>query len=193
MASTIKTEVLTDLNATRKRLHQTASDFIGCNTLTSEVSSYRSIFRARVKSHTSYRKQQHAETNVSMACAKFLNAMKVNRTLLCERDSLTADVADLVSKCTPFAKKTLGMWLERTQCGVGIQWANGSQKTGSIRGGVSAPQPTIFKFGTHVDDHRALMSDPVFSCAPAPTVIMRVMMTRCSLAQVRSRNSHASI
>ena len=60
-------------------------------------------------------------------------------------------------------------------------------------GKVSAPQPTIFKFGTHVDDHPALMSDPVFSCAPAPTVIMRVVMTRCSLAQVRLRNSHASI
>ena len=45
------------------------------------------------------------------------------------------------------------------------------------------PNPTIFKFGTHVDDHPALMSDPVFSCAPAPTVIMRVMMTRCSVAQ----------
>ena len=85
MASTIKAEVRTDLNATRKRLHQTASDFIGCNTLTSQVGSYRSIFRARAKSHTSYRKQQHAETNVSMACAKFLNAMKANRTLLCAR------------------------------------------------------------------------------------------------------------
>ena len=32
-ASTIKTEVLAELNVTRKRLHQIASDFIGCNTL----------------------------------------------------------------------------------------------------------------------------------------------------------------
>ena len=48
-ASTIKTEVLAELNATRKRLHRIASDFVGCNTLTSQVSSYRSTFRAKVK------------------------------------------------------------------------------------------------------------------------------------------------
>ena len=41
-----------------------------------------------------------------------LNAMKVNRTLLCERESLTADVANLAPMCTPSAKETLGMWLE---------------------------------------------------------------------------------
>ena len=39
-----------------------------------------------------------------------LNAMKVNRTLLCERESLTADVAELVPICTPSAKETLGMF-----------------------------------------------------------------------------------
>ena len=53
MASMIKTEVLAELNVTRKRLHQMASDFVDCNTLTSHVSSYRSTFRAEVKSHTS--------------------------------------------------------------------------------------------------------------------------------------------
>ena len=36
-----------------KRLHQMASDFIGCNTPTIQDSSYRSTFRAKVKSHTS--------------------------------------------------------------------------------------------------------------------------------------------
>ena len=41
-----------------------------------------------------------------------LNAMKVIRTLLCERESLTADVADLVPICTQSVKETLGMWLE---------------------------------------------------------------------------------
>ena len=71
MAGTIKTEVLTDLNVTRKRLHQIASDFVGCNTLTIQVSTCRSTFRAEVKSHTSCRKQRHAEDDVSMACAKF--------------------------------------------------------------------------------------------------------------------------
>ena len=38
--------------------------------------------------------------------------MKVNRTLLCERESLTADVADFMPICTHSAKETLGMWLE---------------------------------------------------------------------------------
>ena len=71
MASTIKTEVLAELNATRKRLHQIASDFVGYNTLMSQVSSYKSTFRAEVKSHTSCRKQQQAEDDVSVACAKF--------------------------------------------------------------------------------------------------------------------------
>ena len=41
-----------------------------------------------------------------------LNAMKVIRTLLCERESLTADVVALVPICTHSAKETLGMWLE---------------------------------------------------------------------------------
>ena len=38
MASMIKTEVLAELNVTRKRLHQMASDFVDCNTLTSQTS-----------------------------------------------------------------------------------------------------------------------------------------------------------
>ena len=71
MASMIKTEVLAELNVTRKRLHQMASDFVDCNTLTSHVSSYRSTFRAEVKSHTSCRKRQQTENDVLTACAKF--------------------------------------------------------------------------------------------------------------------------
>ena len=81
MASTIKTEMLAELNVTRQRLHQVASDSIGYNTPTNQDSSYMSSFWAKVKSHTSCRKQQQAENDVSMACAKCLNAMKVNRTL----------------------------------------------------------------------------------------------------------------
>ena len=112
MASTIKTEVLAELNATRNRLHRMASDFVGCNTLTSHVSSYRSTIRAKVKSHTSCRKQLQTENDVSTACAKFLKAMKINRTLRCERESLTADVADLMPICAPSVKETFGMCLE---------------------------------------------------------------------------------
>ena len=70
-ASTIKTEVLAELDVTRKRLHQVASDFVGCNTLTIQVSTCRSTFRAEVKSHTSCRKQRHAKNDVSIACAEF--------------------------------------------------------------------------------------------------------------------------
>ena len=78
MGSTIKTEVLAELNVTCKRLHQITSDVVDYNTLTSQVSSCRSTFRAKVKSHTSCRKQQQAENDVLTTCAKFLNAMKVN-------------------------------------------------------------------------------------------------------------------
>ena len=38
--------------------------------------------------------------------------MRVNRTLLRGRASLTESAADLVSLCTPSAKELLGMWLE---------------------------------------------------------------------------------
>ena len=62
MASTIKTEMLAELNATRKRLHQIASDSIGYNTLTNQVSSYRSTFWAKVKSHTSCRSSNKQRT-----------------------------------------------------------------------------------------------------------------------------------
>ena len=45
--------------------------FVDCNTLGRQVSSYRSTFRAKAKSHTSRQKQQRAKNDVSMACAKF--------------------------------------------------------------------------------------------------------------------------
>ena len=70
MTNTIETEVLAELNVTRKRLHQMASDFVDCNTLTSHVSSYRSTFLAEVKSHTSCRKRQQTDNDVLMACAR---------------------------------------------------------------------------------------------------------------------------
>ena len=47
---------------------------------------------------------QQVESDVSMTCAKYLSAMKVNRTLLCEGESLTANVADLVSTSFSFAQ-----------------------------------------------------------------------------------------
>ena len=47
--------------------------------------------------------------NTGRGVMTFTSLMKVNRTLLCERESLTANVADLVPICTPSAKETLGM------------------------------------------------------------------------------------
>ena len=147
MASTIKTEVLTELNATRKRLHQIAStDVIGCNTLTSQVSSHRSTFRAKAKSHTSRRKQQRAKNDVSMAMREVLNAMKVNRTLLCEKESWTADVADLVLICTPFAEEILGIVVERH--GRNVRRRPSVRKGHGGRGEVSAIPPIISVFST---------------------------------------------
>ena len=116
-ASTIKTEVLEELSATSTRFDQIASDFVGCTSsvaslFTSQVSSYRSSFKAKVESHTLCRKQQQAEQDVSMMCTKFWTAMRVNRTLLRGRPSLTESAADLVSLCKPSAKEPLGMWWE---------------------------------------------------------------------------------
>ena len=52
------------------------------------------------------------ELCIDGVCEVSLSAMKVNRTFLCERESLTADVADLMPICTHSAKETLGTWLE---------------------------------------------------------------------------------
>merc|ERR1719480_87012 len=43
---------------------------------------------------------------------KVLSAAETNRTLLCERDSLTRATTDLVPLCKPAVKQSLGMWLE---------------------------------------------------------------------------------
>ena len=109
MANTIETEVLAELDATRKRLHQMASDFVGCNTLTIQVSTCRSTFRAKVKSHMSCRKGAASRERCFNGVREVLNAMKVNRTFLCNWEGLTTDIADLVPTCTPSAKETLGM------------------------------------------------------------------------------------
>ena len=67
--STIKTEVLARAECDVQKV---ASNRLGlCRLQHSEVSSYRSTFRAKAKSHTSRRKQQRAKNDVSMACAKF--------------------------------------------------------------------------------------------------------------------------
>ena len=59
-----------------------------------------------------------------------LDAMKVDRILLCERGNLTADVANLVPICTLSAKETLGVWLEDM---AGMSTANTeSENDGSV-------------------------------------------------------------
>jgi len=134
-----------------KRPHQMASDFVGGNTLSSQVSSYRSTFWAKVKSQTSCRKQQQAENDVSLTCAKCLNAMKVNRTLRCKRESLTADFADLVPICTSSAKETLGMFSTVQVCDVDRKLRRTqASKGGRVRGGVSADRHKIPLLSVHI-------------------------------------------
>jgi len=111
-ARTITQEVHHELNATRKRFDKILKEFVGCNSLMSQVNSYRSSFATKVRSHTQCRQQQKADHDVTMMCKKVLSAAETNRTLLCERESLTRATNDLVPLCKPAVKQSLGMWLE---------------------------------------------------------------------------------
>ena len=94
-------EVEPQLNATRRRFDKIAKEFVGCNTLISQVNSYRSNFATKVRNHTQCRQQQKAGHDVTMMFKKVLSAAETNRTLLCERDSLTRAITDLVPLCKP--------------------------------------------------------------------------------------------
>ena len=107
-ATTIKQEVREELNATRARFHSIALDFVRCNTLTSQVSSYTSKFRAKAESHTSCRVRQKADFDASKSCMTLLTAVKANRTILCERESLTTSPTDLVSLCKANSRGRIG-------------------------------------------------------------------------------------
>eukprot|EP00450_Noctiluca_scintillans_P011113 CAMPEP_0194503282 /NCGR_PEP_ID=MMETSP0253-20130528/28294_1 /TAXON_ID=2966 /ORGANISM="Noctiluca scintillans" /LENGTH=633 /DNA_ID=CAMNT_0039345553 /DNA_START=14 /DNA_END=1915 /DNA_ORIENTATION=- len=111
-ASTIKKQVHEELNATRIRFHTVKVDFIGCNTLMRQVSTYRSSFKAKAESHRLCRGKQQADYDASMMCLKYLTAVKSNRTLLCNRESLTQSASDLVALCAPTVREPVGMWLE---------------------------------------------------------------------------------
>ena len=56
---------------------------------------------AKTESHTSCKVRQKADLDASKSCKTLLTAVKVNRTLLCERESLTSNPNDLVSMCEP--------------------------------------------------------------------------------------------
>ena len=111
-AWTVTQEVHHELNATRKRFDKILKEFVGCNSLTSQVKPYRSSFATKVRSHTQCRQQQKGDHDVTQMCKKLLRAAETNRTLLCERDSLTGATTDLVPLCKPAVKQSLGMWLE---------------------------------------------------------------------------------
>ena len=57
--------------------------------------------QAKTESHTSCKVRQKADHDASKSCKTLLTAVKVNRTLLCERESLTSNPNDLVSLCEP--------------------------------------------------------------------------------------------
>jgi len=111
-ASTIKKEVQEELNATRTRLNIIVSDFLGCNTLVSQVTSYTSSFKKQAESHLKCRQKQEVASTASRMCKDFLSAVEANRTLLCKRQSLTQSPNDLVPLCTPTLGEPVGMWLE---------------------------------------------------------------------------------
>jgi len=111
-ARTIKKEVQEELNATRTRLNIIVSDFLGCNTLVSQVTSYTSSFKKQAESHLKCRQKQEVASTASRMCKEFLSAVEANRTLLCKRQSLTQSPNDLVPLCTPTLGEPVGMWLE---------------------------------------------------------------------------------
>jgi len=98
-ASTITQEVHHELNATRKRFVNIIQEFVGCNTLMSQASSYRSSFAAKVRSHMQCRRQQKADRDMTMMCKVVLSAAGTNRTLLCKREGRTRVTTDLVRLC----------------------------------------------------------------------------------------------
>ena len=57
--------------------------------------------QAKTESHTSCKVRQKADHDASKSCKTLLTAVKANRTLLCERESLTSNPNDLVSLCEP--------------------------------------------------------------------------------------------
>merc|ERR1719284_2302394 len=83
-ARTIKKQVQEELNATRTRLNIIVSDFLGCNTLVSQVTSYTSSFKKQAESHLKCRQKQEVASTASRMCKEFLSAVEANRTLLCK-------------------------------------------------------------------------------------------------------------
>jgi hypothetical protein len=111
-AGTIKKEVLAEVNATRARFIEIDSNFEECNTFTSEVSKYRSDFRAKAENHRLCREQQEPKYTVLEMCRKLLDDVKRNKSVVCESKGLTQSPADLVSLCSPTPQEELGMWLD---------------------------------------------------------------------------------
>jgi len=112
-AKTVKLQVHEELNGTRTRLDKIDLDFVECNSLVSQVrSKHRSTFDEKAETHRMCRQQEQADQDAAMMCKKILSAVKANRTLLCERQSLTESTLDVVPLCTPTWGEEVGMWLD---------------------------------------------------------------------------------
>ena len=198
-ASTIKEEVNEELNATRVRLHSISLDFDRCNTLTSQVSSYTSEVTAKAESHRLCRVHQKADFDASMSCKKLLTAVKANRTVLCERNSLTNSPNDLVSLCTPTHQEGLGMWLGdmvETFSARYTQWKKDHDAC-QIAGTMVAPQEASCSVLEHALNQReqecgeALDRIESFSCSWATGFAAQCSAYDTCYTSVLSRHSDA--
>mmetsp|Transcript_29876 Transcript_29876/g.79497 ORF Transcript_29876/g.79497 Transcript_29876/m.79497 type:complete len:382 (-) Transcript_29876:56-1201(-) len=111
-ASSMKETVMAEVNDTRKRFRDISAAFGGCYSFMGEESSYKSSFEKKVGSHTSCRRQQKFDHDASASCETLLGMVKSNQTFLCEKESLTQSLADLVPLCAPRAAQPLGTWLQ---------------------------------------------------------------------------------
>ena len=105
-AHDITQEVHHELTASRKRFVKIIQEFVGCNILMSQASSYRSSFAAKVRSHMQFRRQQKTDRDVTMMCKVVLSAAGTNQNLLCKREGRTRVTTDLVPSGKPAVKVT---------------------------------------------------------------------------------------
>ena len=92
---TIKQDLREELNPRRARLHSIDLDFVKCNTLTSQVSSYNSNFKTKKKN-----KEFHALPSSAVSRLRRMDDWQ---------KPPTNEPNDLVSLCTPTREEGLGM------------------------------------------------------------------------------------
>lgn len=111
-ASSMKETVLAEVNDTRKRFRDISAAFVSCYSFMGEEEKYKSSYEEKVKSHTSCRQEQKFKHDAAASCETMMGMVKSNQTFLCNKESLTTSLADLVPLCAPRAAQPLGTWLQ---------------------------------------------------------------------------------